>query len=62
MSYVIHKINLAYNYFRMMTSDNGGPMLSPIYDKQQQNAGGRLPPPHAEIPAVGEFLDSSKDR
>ena len=46
----------------MMTSDNGGPMLSPIYDKQQQNAGGRLPPPHAEIPAVGEFLDSSKDR
>jgi len=44
---------------RMMASDNGGPMLSPIYDKQQQS---RLPPAAAEIPAVGEFLDSSKDR
>jgi len=48
-----------YLSIRMMASDNGGPMLSPIYDKQQQS---RLPPAAAEIPAVGEFLDSSKDR
>jgi len=42
-----------------MASDNGGPMLSPIYDKGQQN---HLPPNNNQIPAVGEFLDSSKDR